>query len=151
VREKEMVQRFKRKVRKQRGSMHHGWGIQKGHKKAGTRGGVGKSGGTRHEWMKSIKEGRKFGKHGFTRPPRASPPQKAINIGELTEKADVLVKKGYGSKASGVITIDTTKMGVTKVIGKGKAKKMTIIAESFSESAEKKIKKAGGVAKIAKK
>ncbi|NHJ33134.1 MAG: 50S ribosomal protein L15 [Asgard group archaeon] len=145
-----MVQRFKRKVRKQRGSIHHGYGIQKGHKKAGSRGGVGKAGGTRHEWMKSIKEGRKFGSQGFVRPPRASPPQKAINIGELSEKADEFVMKGFGTKVGKDITIDTTKMGVTKVIGKGKAKKMTVIADSFSESAKKKIKKAGGTAKVAK-
>jgi large subunit ribosomal protein L15 len=150
VRENEMVQRFKRKVRKQRGSMHHGYGIQKGHKKAGSRGGVGKAGGDRHEWMKSIKEGRKYGNHGFTRPPRASSPQKAINIGELSEKAEEFIKKGYGTKVGKEITIDTTKMGVTKVIGKGKAKKMTVIAGSFSESAKAKIKKAGGSAKVAK-
>jgi large subunit ribosomal protein L15 len=145
-----MVQRFKRKVRKQRGSIHHGYGIQKGHKKAGSRGGVGKSGGTRHEWMKSIVEGRKFGKQGFVRPPRASPHHKAINIGELSEKIDEFVKKGYGTKVGKDITIDTTKMGVTKVIGKGKAKKMTIIAEAFSASAKEKITKAGGTAKLAK-
>ncbi len=145
-----MVQRFKRKVRKQRGSIHHGWGIQKGHKKSGSRGGVGKAGGDTHEWMKSIKEGRKYGKHGFTRPPRASSPQKAINIGELSEKADELVKKGYGTKVGKDITIDTTKMGVTKVLGKGKAGKITVIAESFSESAKTKLKEAGGTAKVAK-
>ncbi|NPE07536.1 MAG: 50S ribosomal protein L15 [Asgard group archaeon] len=145
-----MVQRFKRKVRKQRGSMHHGYGIQKGHKKAGSRGGVGNAGGTRHEWMRSIKEGRKFGSQGFVRPPRASTPQKAINIGEISEKIDEFVKKGYATKVGKDVTIDTTKMGVTKVIGKGKAKKMTVIAESFSASATEKIKKAGGLAKIAK-
>jgi len=145
-----MVQRFKRKVRKQRGSIHHGWGIQKGHKKAGSRGGVGKAGGNRHEWMKSIKEGRKYGKHGFTRPPRASSPQKAINIGELSEKAEEFVKKGFGTKVGRDITIDTTKMGVTKVLGKGKASKMTVIAKSFSESAKTKLKDAGGSAKLAK-
>jgi large subunit ribosomal protein L15 len=145
-----MVQRFKRKVRKQRGSIHHGYGIQKGHKKAGSRGGVGKSGGTRHEWMKSIKEGRKFGKHGFTRPPRASSPQKAINIGELSEKVNQLIEKGIATKDGRDITIDTTKMGITKVLGKGTAKKMVVIAKSFSASAKEKLKKAGGTAKVAK-
>ncbi|NHJ49420.1 MAG: 50S ribosomal protein L15 [Asgard group archaeon] len=145
-----MVQRFRRKVRKQRGSIHHGYGIQKGHKKAGSRGGVGKSGGSRHEWMKTIKSGRKFGKHGFTRPPRASKPQKAINIGEISDKVDQLVKKGYATKDGRDVTVDTTKMGITKVLGKGTAKKMTIIAESFSESAKEKLKKAGGKAKLAK-
>ena len=145
-----MVQRFKRKVRKQRGSIHHGYGIQKGHKKAGSRGGVGKAGGTRHEWMKSIKDGRKFGKQGFVRPPRASTPQEAINIGELSDKAEQFVKKGYGTKSGRDITIDTTKMGITKVLGKGSAKKLTIIAKAFSASAKKKIEDAGGKAKIAK-
>ena len=145
-----MVQRFKRKVRKQRGSMHHGWGIQKGHKKAGSRGGVGKAGGDRHEWMHSLKIGKKYGKHGFTRPPRAYTPDSSINIGELADKADQLVEKGVATKEGRDITIDTTKMGITKVLGKGKAKKMTIIAEAFSASAKEKLEKAGGKAKIAK-
>ena len=146
-----MVQRFRRKVRKQRGSMHHGYGIQKGHKKAGSRGGVGKAGGQRHEWMHSIVIGKKYGKHGFVRPPRATTPQKSINIGEISERIDYFVKKGFATKVGRDITIDTTKMGVTKVLGKGLASKMTIIAESFSESAKEKIKKAGGSAKVAKK
>ena len=146
-----MVQRFRKKVRKQRGSIHHGWGIQKGHKKAGSRGGRGKAGGDRHEWMHSIKIGKKYGKHGFTRPPRAKTPQKSINIGELSERIDYFVEKGYATKVGRDITIDTTKMGVTKVLSKGPAIKMTVIAESFSESAKEKIKKAGGSAKVAKK
>ena len=142
-----MVQRFRKKVRKQRGSIHHGWGIQKGHKKAGSRGGVGNAGGDRHEWMKSIKMGKKYGKHGFIRPPRASKPVEAINIGELTDKVDDLVKKGFATKDGSKITIDTTKMGITKVLGKGKAAKVTIIAKAFSASAKEKLKNAGGVAK----
>lgn len=145
-----MVQRFKRKVRKQRGSIHHGYGIQKGHKKAGSRGGVGKAGGTRHEWMKSIKEGRSYGKHGFIRPPRASTPQKAINIGEIVDKVDQYIEKGYATKTGRDITVDTTKMGITKVLGKGSAAKMTIIAIAFSASAKEKLEKAGGKVKITK-
>ena len=39
---------------------------------------------------------------------------------------------------------------ITKVLGKGSAKKLTIIAKAFSASAEEKIEKAGGKAKIAK-
>lgn len=144
-----MVQRFRRKVRKQRGSMHHGWGIQKGHKKAGSRGGVGKSGGDRHEWMKSLKAGKVYGKNGFIRPPRASPHTKAINIGEITASIDTLIEKGIATKKGTEITVDTTKMDVTKVLSKGPAKKMIIIAEAFSASAKAKIEKAGGKAKIA--
>lgn len=144
-----MVRRFRKKVRKQRGSLHHGYGIQKGHKKAGSRGGVGKAGGTRHEWMHSIKIGRKFGKHGFTRPPRATTPTKAINIGDITQKVDQLVDEGYATKEGRAITVDTRKMGYTKVLGRGEAKKMTIIAEAFSASAKEKLEKAGGKAEIA--
>lgn len=144
-----MVQRFRRKVRKQRGSMHHGWGIQKGHKKAGSRGGVGKSGGNRHQWMHSIVTGKVYGKQGFVRPPRASPHTKAINIGDITDKLDILIAKGIATKKGSDITVDTTKMDVTKVLSKGPAKKMTIIAQAFSKSAKAKIEKAGGKAKIA--
>jgi len=143
-----MVQRFRRKIRKQRGSMHHGWGIQKGHKKAGSRGGVGNAGGSRHEWMKTITSGKKYGKHGFVHPPRASIPQAAINIGELSDKIDRFVTKGIATKEGREYTIDTTKMGITKVLGKGKAIKMTVLAKGFSASAEKKIKDAGGKAKV---
>lgn len=142
-----MVQRFRKKVRKQRGSMHHGYGIQKGHKKAGSRGGVGNAGGKNHERMKSQKDGVVYGRHKFIRPPRACTPQEAINIGELCDKIDFLVKKGYATKEGSQITIDITKMSLTKVLGKGKAKKVTIIAKAFSASAKEKLKKAGGVAK----
>ncbi|HUU78971.1 MAG TPA: uL15 family ribosomal protein [candidate division Zixibacteria bacterium] len=144
-----MVQRFRRKVRKQRGSMHHGYGIQKGHKKAGSRGGVGNAGGDTHEWMHSIKIGKKYGKHGFVRPPRAYVSKKTINIGDLADKAEQLVKKGFATKQGRDITIDTTKMGITKVLSGGKAKKMTIIAEAFSTLAKEKLEKAGGKAQIA--
>ncbi|NHJ87382.1 MAG: 50S ribosomal protein L15 [Asgard group archaeon] len=144
-----MVQRFRRKVRKQRGSMHHGWGIQKGHKKAGSRGGRGNSGGDTHEWMHSIKIGKKYGKNGFVRPPRASIPQKAINIGELSDRIDYFIEKGIATKEGRSITIDTTKMDITKVLGKGKAIKMTVIAVGFTASAKEKIEKAGGTAQIA--
>ncbi|MFW9922154.1 MAG: uL15 family ribosomal protein [Candidatus Thorarchaeota archaeon] len=144
-----MVQRFRRKVRKQRGSVHHGWGIQKGHKKAGSRGGRGNAGGDTHEWMHSIKIGKKYGKNGFVRPPRASSPVKAINIGEICDKVDSYLEKGIATKDGRAITVDITKLGYTKVIGRGKAKKLTIIAESFSASAQEKLEKAGGVAQIA--
>ena len=139
-----MTQRFRRKVRKQRGSLHHGWGIQKGHKKAGSRGGRGNSGGQRHEWMRSIKQGVKYGKQGFVRPPRATYPEKAINIGEITDKIDQLLEKGIATKEGRDIVVNTPKMGITKILGRGKAKKMTIIAYSFSKSAQAKLEKAGG-------
>lgn len=144
-----MVQRFRRKVRKQRGSIHHGWGIQKGHKKAGSRGGVGNSGGKAHEWMKSIKEGKIYGKNGFVLPPRAKIPQASINIGELSDKIESYLAKGYATKSGRDITLDTTKMNLTKVLGGGKAIKMTVIAQSFSASAKEKIEKAGGTAQLA--
>ncbi len=120
---------------------------KKATKKAGSRGGVGKSGGQTHEWMKSITDGKKYGTHGFVYPPRATIPKEAINIGELSDKVEFLIKKGFATKDGSKITIDTTKMGITKVLGKGKAKKLTIIAKAFSASAKEKLKKAGGVAK----
>ncbi|HUT81449.1 MAG TPA: uL15 family ribosomal protein [Candidatus Bathyarchaeia archaeon] len=144
-----MVQRFKRKARKQRGSVHCGWGIQKGHKKGGSRGGVGQSGGDTHEWMKSIKQGKVYGKNGFVLPPRAKIPQAAINIGELSDKIDTYITKGFATKSGRDITLDTTKLNITKVLGGGKAIKMTVIAQSFSASAKEKIEKAGGTAQIA--
>lgn len=144
-----MVRRFKKKVRKQRGSKHHGYGIQKGHKKAGSRGGVGKAGGKRHEWQKSLKKGRDFGKHGFTRPPRAKRPHKAVNIGYLSTKIDDLLEEGFATKKGRSIILDTTAMGITKVLGRGKAKKMTVIAKNFSASAKEKIEEAGGKVELA--
>lgn len=146
-----MTMRFRKKVRKQRGSAHHGWGIQKGHKKGGSRGGVGKAGRDTHQWIKTIKSGQRLGKHGFTRPPRATTPTKTINLGEITEKIDQLLTKGYATKKGRIITVDTTKMGITKVLGRGKATKMTIKAQAFSASAKEKIEEAGGTAEIAKK
>lgn len=143
-----MTRRFKKKVRKQRRSKHHGYGVTTGHKKSGWRGGVGKAGGDSHEWSRTIKTGRTYGKHGFTRPPRATRPTKAMNIGEITEKIDQLIEDGFATKKGKTITVDTIKMGVTKVIGKGRAEKMTVIAKNFSSSAKEKLEEAGGKAQI---
>ncbi|WGI17213.1 uL15m family ribosomal protein [Methanonatronarchaeum sp. AMET-Sl] len=126
---------------KRRGSKTHGKGHGKSHRGAGHRGGRGKTGRAKHK--KS--SGHKFGKYGFNRPPKLVTENEVINIGRIDEIAKHLVETGQATKEDDTITIDTTELGIDKVLGRGEINQnLKIIAENFSDSAIKKIEDAGG-------
>ncbi|OUJ18824.1 Ribosomal protein L15 [Methanonatronarchaeum thermophilum] len=128
---------------KKRGSRTHGKGHGKSHRGAGHRGGRGKTGRGKHK--KS--SGHKFGKYGFNRPPKLVTENEVINIGRLDEIAHHLVETGQAEKEGETIIIDTKKLGIDKVLGRGDIQQnLKIIAENFSETAINKIEKAGGEA-----
>ena len=126
-----MPQRL-RKVRKHRGSRSHGWGVRK-HKGKGSHGGHGKAGGHKHKWTRTVKyESNRYGKHGF------KPPQNlqdtTINIGELDELADQLLKVGRAEKKGKLVTIDLDEIGIDKLLGSGMVKKqLSIKVKSISK------------------
>lgn len=125
-----------KKVRKRRGSKTHGWGAMKKHRGAGSRGGRGRAGTGKRAHTKKItmlkEHGPKYmGKKGFKRPQRTKKLSKTINIEELNKFKEE--------------KIDLTKLGYTKLLGKGKPnKKYEIKVKSFSKIAKNKIEKAGG-------
>jgi len=145
-----MVVRRKKKSRKFRGSRTHGYGRVGQHRKGGSRGGKGRAAGRKHGhmWSYIIKyEPNRFGKHGFHRPQELIREPRTINIGELDEKIVFLLENKIAEYERDQIVIDVTKLGLDKVLGKGKVTKPLIVkAKSFTMSAIKKIEEAGGKA-----
>jgi len=133
-----MVVRFRKKVRRMRGSKTHGWGAKKKHRGAGSRGGRGQAGMLKHKksWMLKY-EPNHFGNIGFKIPVEAQKNVKAITLKDL----DILAKKLNKTE------LDVSELGFDKVLSTGKlTQALTIKAKKFVENAKKKIEEAGGKA-----
>jgi large subunit ribosomal protein L15 len=88
-----------------------------------------------------------FGRSGFDLPRATKNVYSSINIGDIDENIDRLLKEGVAKKIKGKISIDVTKLNCEKVLGSGKVSNpLTVKAHSFSESAVKKIEASGGEA-----
>lgn len=140
-----MVVRKRKKHEKFRGRRtYHG-----AHKKwrgSGSRGGVGKAGLHKHKWSSTLKyEPEHFGKSDFKRPSKVLREIKAINIKDLDQKIEKLLKDKLAQKEDDKIKINLTKIGYDKLLGSGKVTKPLIIeARYFSKQAIKKLEKTGG-------
>lgn len=143
-----LVARKNRKSKKKRGSRTVGGGMVKKRRHSGHKGGKGLAGSHKHRWMKLTKKAPKhFGKHGFTRPPKLQKSVSTINVGELDERVDELLETEAVEQKEGKIIINATKMGIDKVLGRGKlSQPIKVIAKNFSESARRKLEEAGGEA-----
>lgn len=134
-----------RKTRKKRGSRTHGWGQIGQHRKAGVKGGR-KVGRHKHLWTYVIKhEPKYFGKKGFTSPKSLKSEINAINVGKLDELVDKLSMKKQMQKRGRKAFLDLEKLGYHKLLGAGKiTQAVTVKVPSYSESAARKVKEAGG-------
>ena len=144
---------FRKKIRKQRGYRTHGYGrVSGGHRKSGQRGGVGNSGWKGQHWLKTTKyEPKRYGKQGFKRPQKILKEKTTINLLELEEKTKTLLEEGIATKKENKTKIDLRKIGVNKLLGKGKVtQSLEIIVEQVSKTAVKKIEEAGGTVEIIK-
>jgi len=132
-----------RKIRKQRGSRSHGWGQSAGHRGAGSRGGVGNTGGHKHRWTYTVvNEPDYFRKHGFH---HYSVESVSLNVGELDQISKTLLSTGKATKMEGSIFIDLDAMGVDKLLGSGKVfTKLIVRVKSCSSLAEKKLNDMNG-------
>ncbi|KXB01115.1 50S ribosomal protein L15 [candidate division MSBL1 archaeon SCGC-AAA261F19] len=141
-----MVVRKTRKTKKKRGSRTVGGGTVKKRRHSGHKGGKGLAGSHKHRWMKLTKKAPKhFGKHGFTRPPKLQKSVSTINVGELDERIDELLETEAAEQKEGKTIVDVTKIGIDKVLGRGKiSRSMKVIAKNFSKSAKEKLEEAGG-------
>ncbi len=137
-----------RKIRKKRGTRTCGAGHHNKNRGAGNRGGVGMAGGHKGKWTWIIKfKPDHFGRSGFDVPKAIKNEYNSINIGDIDENIDRLVKEGLAKKAKGKISIDVTSLDCEKVLGRGKVSNaLSVRAMSFSESAVKKIEASGGEA-----
>ncbi len=131
------------KTRRLRGSRTYGWGQTHAHRGHGSQGGHGKTGGHKHGWTYVVVyEPDYFGKHGFY---RQSPAVKSLNVGELNQLTDTLLKTGKASKKDEGIYIDLNALGIDKLLGAGKVDKQLILkVKAFSSGAAEKIREAKG-------
>lgn len=133
---------MKKKVTKYRGSKTHGGGSKKKRRGAGNKGGRGDAGRFEHHFFRTLKSGAKSGKYGFKRVSRTV---NTINVGELDEMTDDLLKEGIATQSNDQIRVNLRNLGVNKLLGGGSvSKKMQIIVDEFSESAKLKIESRGG-------
>jgi len=151
-----MTRKFKKKIRKKRGTRTVGYGRVGQHRKKGQRAGAGKT----TQWKKSKKSlyfkqkklgfpdpDWRFGKKGFKRPQKINRIEKvnAINVKDLEFKLDKFIENNIAEKSGEIYSIDLSKINVQKLIGKGEiSKKVSISVNKASERAVKKIETAGG-------
>jgi large subunit ribosomal protein L15 len=135
-----------RKTRKLRGSRTVGYGQVGQHRKSGGRGGKGKAGLHKHKWSWTVKYAPDhFGRDEF-KPPKRTMAKRWINVSQLNELYDKLLKSGKIEKKDDKVVIDLVNLGYDKLLGNGKAEHpYYVIAKSFTKSAKDKIEKAGGI------
>ncbi len=142
-----MVIRREKKSRKMHGYRNRGWGSIGQHRKSGSRGGRGAAGMHKHKWSWVIKNYRDwFGKKGFIpRSPSSIPRINEINVGQVEEIVNRMVKMGTAVMENGKIVVDLSKMGINKLLSYGKiSRPVKLVVWSASKKAIEKIEKSGG-------
>ncbi|MHA1947593.1 MAG: uL15 family ribosomal protein [Candidatus Hodarchaeales archaeon] len=138
-----MTVRRQKKVRKQRGSRVYGYGrISGGHRKSGSRGGVGNAGSKNHHKIGKITD-MILSQKGFS----SSNPTHSmfINVGEIDEHIEFLIAAEIAEKEGSKIKVDINKLGPVKVLGKGLVTHpFNLHANLITEKAKEKIEAAGG-------
>lgn len=106
------------------------------------------SGGHKHKWSYVLRYMPDyFGKHGFTRPKAVMDEVNAINVGDIEEHLEELIKLGAARQEGEKISIDVGKLGFDKVLGGGRVTRpLEVTATKFVESAKRKLEEAGGKA-----
>ena len=141
--------RRKKKVRKLRGSHTHGWGCKKKHRGGGSKGGKGMAGTGKRKntkWTWTIKYAPDhLGKRGFHRPKAVQYTPQVINLSDIDENLQLFLDAGIAYEEEGKIIVDTTQLGVDKVLGTGRLTKPLVIKAYYvTPKAEEKIKAVGG-------
>jgi len=145
-----MVVRRTKKVRRQRGSRAHGWGVIRDHKGAGMGGGKGNAGVTTHKWIQTViraeTERRKIiGKYGFKRPQEFMKKYNTVNVSQLDQTIDTLVSKGRATQKGKSYQVNLSELGITKLLAQGNVvRKINITVERATDRAVSKIEGAGG-------
>lgn len=135
----------RRSKKKKSGS--HGYGSSKRNRGAGNRGGRGNAGkGKKAKHEKMTEEGvHQLGDKGFN----TENEQDGINLRDIDQRIDEFVEAGVAEKEDGSYVFYASDAGYEKVLGGGKlTQEIEIHAESFSGSAEEKIKDAGAEAVV---
>ncbi|MFP4170544.1 MAG: uL15m family ribosomal protein [Methanomassiliicoccales archaeon] len=131
--------------KKLRGSRTHGRGEKAG-RGAGKIGGHGGAGLLKHKFMSILKyDPEHFGRRGFKRPQKVVSAQITLNVGDLEEQLDSMMRDGIARKENDLMTVDLNSMGVDKLLGTGHVSTpMQVIVSDTSNSVREKIEAAGG-------
>jgi large subunit ribosomal protein L15 len=111
------------------------------------RGGRGNAGLHKHKYITTVKyDPKHFGRYGFKRPPLAYEKDiKVINVSQLEDRLENLMKMGYAKEQKGKISIDLASAGYDKLLGSGSITKSLVITVDYAtQRAISKIEKAGG-------
>lgn len=141
-----MVVRRDKKSRKYRGFRTHGYGSVGQHRKSGSRGGRGAVGMHKHKWSWTVKYAPDwYGKHGFVPPKRGPLRYKVINLNQLNELIEKLLKESKITYENDVMIVDLKQFEIDKILGEGNISyKVKVLVNSASENAIRKIKEVGG-------
>ncbi len=135
----------KQKTKKFRGKRTFGGGTHKNRRGGGSRGGRGNAGTCKHHFVRSMQRGLSFGKHGFKRPLSTVKDKVIVNVGEIDESIDQLIKEGMAEKKGDAYHVNLENIGIEKVLGSGQVTRpLFITAGEFSPSAKAKIEEAKG-------
>ena len=131
------------------GSRTHGRGKKAG-RGAGKRGGRGNAGLHKHKYIKTVKFfPDHFGRHGFKRPQSQVGAKLTINLFNLDEKVDELIKDSKIKTVKNNYEINLEELGYDKLLGSGTiTKKVTVTVREATERAISKIESAGGKVNI---
>lgn len=129
-----------RKTRKYRGSRTHGWGQVAQHRASGHKGGLGVSGQLKHHFSSMLKENPDHFGHDSTHTPRSNDAKRWVNVRDLD---DLFTRIGRES-AGGSKIINLTTDGYKLLGGGSVSGAYRIIVKQFTNSAEEKVREAGG-------
>ncbi len=150
------MRKYKKKIRKKRGTRTVGYGRVGQHRKTGQRAGRGKT----TQWKSSKKSyylkqkelgfpdpDWKKGKQGFKRPQDMVRLSKVntINVKDLDTKIEDLVDQEIATKSGNAYNINLSNLNVQKILGRGEInKKLNVTVKKASKKAIEKIEAAGG-------
>jgi ribosomal protein L15 len=134
----------RKKSTRYRGSQTHKRGHRKRTRGSGNRGGVGMSGSEnqRKSWVINEYGMEYFGKDKALRRGHVAPKLKVINLNDLIDRFDSLIKQGIAKQTSKGFEFNLK--GYKLLAGKGANAKISVKASAASNSAIEQIKAAGG-------
>jgi large subunit ribosomal protein L15 len=140
---------MKRRIKRIRGTRTCGGGSHKKRRGKGSRGGIGHAGAYDHHVVWSLQRGIVKGKNASSPYSYARSEDNTMNVGELEEMLEELLKAGKAEERGDGIYLDVDELGIQKVLGKGNiTKKLALKTKKISKTAQEKIERAGGTVEV---
>jgi large subunit ribosomal protein L15 len=136
---------MKKRIKRIRGTRTCGGGSHKKRRGSGSKGGVGNAGAYDVHIVRSLKQGLRKGHNASPSFVYGRPEEASLNVGELDELLDDLVRDGKAEEREGGIYLNAEELGIQKVLGKGLiTKKLLLKVTKISKTAQEKIEQVGG-------